>query len=111
MPLARLARRSAVLAMLGRTCSWVRCFATPRIKARHEIIQQRTCRHGNHCPDHELPTWRSKVENAIVSLLPHGQAKLGEVAQRLGVSERTLTRLLASEQCTFSEILDALRDR
>jgi AraC-like DNA-binding protein len=54
-------------------------------------------------------TWRSKVENAIVPLLPHGQAKLGEVAQRLGVSERTLIRLLASEKCTFSEILDALR--
>ena len=54
-------------------------------------------------------TWRSKVENAIVPLLPHGQAKLGEIAQRLGVSQRTLMRLLASEKCTFSEILDALR--
>jgi AraC-like DNA-binding protein len=54
-------------------------------------------------------TWRSKVENAIVPLLPHGQAKIGEIAQRLGVSERTLMRLLALEKCTFSEILDALR--
>jgi AraC-like DNA-binding protein len=54
-------------------------------------------------------TWRSKVETAIVPLLPHGQTKLGEIAQRLGVSERTLMRLLASEQCTFSGILDALR--
>jgi AraC-like DNA-binding protein len=54
-------------------------------------------------------TWRLKVENAIVPLLPHGQAKLGEIAQRLGVSQRTLMRLLASEKCTFSEILDALR--
>ena len=54
-------------------------------------------------------TWRSRVENAIVPLLPHGQAKPGEIAQRLGVSQRTLMRLLASEKCTFSEILDALR--
>jgi AraC-like DNA-binding protein len=53
--------------------------------------------------------WRLKVENATVPLLPHGQAKLREIAQRLGVSERTLTRLLASEGCTFSGILDALR--
>jgi len=53
--------------------------------------------------------WRLKVENAIVPLLPHGQAKIGEIAQRLGVSVRTLTRLLASEGCTYSEILDALR--
>ncbi|MGC2075661.1 MAG: AraC family transcriptional regulator ligand-binding domain-containing protein [Xanthobacteraceae bacterium] len=53
--------------------------------------------------------WRLKVENAIVPLLPHGQAKIGEIAKRLGVSERTLMRLLASEQCTFSGILDAMR--
>jgi AraC-like DNA-binding protein len=53
--------------------------------------------------------WRLKVENAIVPLLPHGQAKIAGVAQRLGVTGRTLMRLLASEGCTFSGILDALR--
>ena len=53
--------------------------------------------------------WRLRVENAIVPLLPHGQAKIGEVAKSLGVSRRTLARLLASEGCTFAGILDALR--
>jgi len=53
--------------------------------------------------------WRLKVENAIVPLLPHGQAKTEEIAKTLGVSKRTLTRLLASEGCTFVGILDALR--
>src|SRR5262249_18348736 len=53
--------------------------------------------------------WRLKVENAIVPLLPHGQAKIEEIAKTLGVSTRTLARLLASEGCTFSGILDALR--
>jgi AraC-like DNA-binding protein len=53
--------------------------------------------------------WRLKVENAIVPLLPHGQAKMEEVAKTIGVSRRTLTRLLASEGCTFGGILDALR--
>ena len=53
--------------------------------------------------------WRSRVENAIVPLLPHGQAKIGEIAKTLGVSRRTLARLLASEGCTFSGILEALR--
>ena len=53
--------------------------------------------------------WRLKVENVIVPLLPHGQAKMEEIAKRLGVSRRTLTRLLASEGCTFNGILDALR--
>jgi AraC-like DNA-binding protein len=41
--------------------------------------------------------------------MPHGQANIEEIATRLGVSRRTLTRLLASEGCTFGEILDALR--
>jgi AraC-like DNA-binding protein len=53
--------------------------------------------------------WRLKVENAIVPLLPHGQAKIAEIAKTLGVSRRTLSRLLASEGCTFGGILDALR--
>jgi len=53
--------------------------------------------------------WRLRVENAIVPLLPHGQANIGSIAKRLGVSGRTLMRLLASEGCTFREILDALR--
>jgi len=53
--------------------------------------------------------WRLKVENAIVPLLPHGQAKTGEIAKRLGVSKRTLARLLVSEGCTFGGILDAMR--
>lgn len=53
--------------------------------------------------------WRLRVENAIVPLLPHGQAKIGEIAGRLGVSVRTLARLLAAERCTFNGILDALR--
>jgi AraC-like DNA-binding protein len=70
------------------------------VKYCEEVLSNRRVHSG---------TWRSKVENAIVPLLPHGQAKIGEIAQRLGVGQRTLTRLLASEKCTFSEILDALR--
>jgi AraC-like DNA-binding protein len=53
--------------------------------------------------------WRLKVENAIGPLLPHGQAKMEEIAKTLGVSKRTLARLLASEGCTFGGILDGLR--
>ena len=53
--------------------------------------------------------WRLKAENAIIPLLPHGQAKTEEIAKTLGVSKRTLARLLASEGCTFFGILDAMR--
>jgi AraC-like DNA-binding protein len=54
-------------------------------------------------------SWRFRVENTIASLLPHGQADALEIAKRLGVSQRTLARRLASEGLTFAEILDNLR--
>ncbi len=53
--------------------------------------------------------WRLSVENAIAPLLPHGQARIGEISQRLGVSERTLERRLGAEGMTFSRVLGDLR--
>ena len=55
--------------------------------------------------------WRTAVENAIVPLLPHGQAGMSEVARRLGLGRQTLARRLAAEGCTFSGVLDELRSR
>ena len=52
---------------------------------------------------------RTKVENAITPLLPHGMARLDAVAQKLGVSSRTLARKLAAEGLSFGEILNQLR--
>jgi AraC-like DNA-binding protein len=54
-------------------------------------------------------TWQSKVENAVVPLLPHGQARIGTIAAELGVSRRTLARRLADEGLTFRKVLDDLR--
>jgi AraC-like DNA-binding protein len=65
-----------------------------------EVLRNRRLRPGS---------WRLKVENAIAPLLPHGQAKIGEIAKRLGVSERTLERLLAAEGSTFRGTLESLR--
>lgn len=53
--------------------------------------------------------WRANVEHAVAPLLPHGEAKVEEVAKRLGMSQRTLTRLLATENVTFTAILNELR--
>ncbi|MGZ5037887.1 MAG: AraC family transcriptional regulator [Usitatibacter sp.] len=53
--------------------------------------------------------FRSRVENAIVPLLPHGEARAAEVAGRLGLSERTLARRLGAEGITFTTLLDRLR--
>src|SRR6185295_9317877 len=56
-----------------------------------------------------LGSFRSIVENAIVPLLPHGQARAVEVADKLAVSRRTFARRLSSEGVTFSGVLESLR--
>jgi AraC-like DNA-binding protein len=54
-------------------------------------------------------SFRSSVENAAIPLLPHGKAKAGEIARRLGVSQRTFARRLSMEGLTFSQLLEDLR--
>jgi AraC-like DNA-binding protein len=56
-----------------------------------------------------LGSFRSVVENAIIPLLPHGQARAGEIARKLGMSQRTFARRLTLEGVTFSEVLDKLK--
>jgi AraC-like DNA-binding protein len=52
---------------------------------------------------------RISVENAIVSLLPHGKAQAPAISRKLGISQRTLARRLASEGLSFTAVLDELR--
>ena len=54
-------------------------------------------------------SFRSRVEDAVVPLLPHGDAKLPTIARRLGLSERTLARRLATEGLNFSDVLENLK--
>jgi AraC-like DNA-binding protein len=56
-----------------------------------------------------ISSFQSSVENAIVPLLPHGQAGVSEIASRLGVSTRTLTRRLSFEGLSFSKLLEDLK--
>jgi AraC-like DNA-binding protein len=51
----------------------------------------------------------TSVENAIAVLLPHGRAQISQVARKLGMSQRTLRRRLASEGLTFTGVLNSLR--
>jgi AraC-like DNA-binding protein len=53
---------------------------------------------------------RSKVEDVLIKLLPHGRANAPEVARQLGMSRRTLTRALSGEGTSFSEVLEQLRE-
>jgi AraC-like DNA-binding protein len=52
---------------------------------------------------------RTRIENAITTLLPHGKPKRNAVAQKLGMSSRTLARRLTAEGLSFGEILNQLR--
>jgi AraC-like DNA-binding protein len=54
-------------------------------------------------------TLRSRVEETLTELLPHGRAVATEVARRIGLSTRTLSRKLGEEKTSFPEILDQLR--
>jgi AraC-like DNA-binding protein len=50
-----------------------------------------------------------QVENAIASLLPHGQARHDLVAAKLGMSPRTLARRMAAEGSSFAGTLAETR--
>jgi AraC-like DNA-binding protein len=52
---------------------------------------------------------RVRIENAVVPLLPHGQAQADTVAAKLSISPRTLARRLAAEDLAFSTIVRDLR--
>ena len=70
------------------------------LKYCEEALSKRRTRSG---------AWRLNVENIIAPLLPHGLAAMARIAQRLGISQRTLGRRLASEGVTFVDVLKSLR--
>lgn len=51
----------------------------------------------------------TSVENSLVLLLPHGKARMNEVARKLGLTPKTMSRRLAAEGLTFSDLLRNLR--
>lgn len=52
-------------------------------------------------------SWESRVHGALLELIPAGRASLKHVAEKLGVTERTLQRRILAEQTSFA----AMRDR
>ena len=57
----------------------------------------------------QVGSFRAVVENAIAPLLPHGEAHAKTVAGKLGLSQRTFARRLATEGLTFGQILGEMR--
>lgn len=52
---------------------------------------------------------RTRIENAVTPVLPHGPVRAEVVARELGMGTRTMSRRLAAEGLTFSQVLDELR--
>ncbi len=57
----------------------------------------------------ERDSVRANVERVIPQLLPHGKAKISEVARHLGLSCRTLSRSLSAEGLSFTKMLEEFR--
>jgi AraC-like DNA-binding protein len=85
--------------------------ATPVVSADPFLnaLLERYCEEATSQRRYQTSDWRTKVENAIVRLLPHGEAQAPEVCRELGVSLRTLSRRLESEGLTFAGVLENLR--
>ena len=58
---------------------------------------------------HAPTALRSSVEDAVAQLLPHGKASLSNVARRLALGSRTLSRRLGHEGLKFTEVLGETR--
>ena len=60
-------------------------------------------------PNKKVGSLQASVESEVQRLLPQRQANIETVARALGVSARTLSRNLAAEGSTFTDIMDQLR--
>jgi AraC-like DNA-binding protein len=57
------------------------------------------------------PTVRERLHDTLFASLPHAFLDLGEAANQLGVSRRTLNRHLALEGATFQDVAQDVRKR
>ncbi|MEM9274565.1 MAG: AraC family transcriptional regulator ligand-binding domain-containing protein [Cyanobacteria bacterium P01_F01_bin.143] len=63
---------------------------------------------------HELEldaTFRDRVHSSLLELLPTGESSIENVANKLGISKRTLQRRLKDESTSFQNILNQTRER
>jgi AraC-like DNA-binding protein len=65
-----------------------------------EALSRRNVRYGS---------FRSAVENEIIPLLPHRKIAASDIARRLAMSQRTLSRRLGEENVSFADVLESLR--
>lgn len=89
------------------SATWPLVDADPRLNK----ILLKTCEESLNARSRRREAVRTRVENTVAPLLPHGQAHADIVAEKLGMSVRTLARRLAEENVTFNEVLQQLKER
>lgn len=87
------------------SAEWALVDADPKLNR----ILLKVCEDGLTARKRSAGAFRIKVENTIAPLLPHGQGRANVVAEKLGITERTLARRLAQEGVNFSEVLQDLK--
>ena len=63
---------------------------------------------------HELEldaTFRDRVQSSLLELLPTGKSSIENVANKLGISKRTLQRRLKDESTSFNQVLNQTRKK
>lgn len=56
-------------------------------------------------------SYKTRVNTALIELLPGGEASINDVAKKLGCSKRTLQRKLNNEKTTFQNELNSTREK
>jgi AraC-like DNA-binding protein len=89
-----------------------RSLAEAPVVSADAYLNQLLVRYSEEALAHRRPargSFATAVENAIVPLLPHAEVRAGDVARRLGISQRTLARRLNAEGQSFSTLQDRLK--
>ncbi len=63
---------------------------------------------------HELEldaNFRDRVHSSLLELLPTGESSIENIANKLGISKRTLQRRLKEESTSFKEVLNQTREK
>ena len=83
----------------------------PLLTASPELAAQNDALVADYLARFDRSDLRGQLESLLLNHLPLGKLTLGQAAQRLGLSSRTLQRRLADKGSSFQIVVDALRSR
>jgi AraC-like DNA-binding protein len=82
------------------------------VTGRDSFLHNLLLRYAEEAVADRLPMregFRAEIERVLTQLLPNGRVAASEVARKLGMSSRTLSRKLSEQGTTYAGILDGFR--